>query len=169
MDGVWCFRRLLYRFFGVMRSVVASCGVSSPFYSSPFFPLEGAPVTSLGQGSSPLTDHFCSSQDRSFPLFSRQKLLSAILLLLFMFLPYVCMILAYFSRLLSSAISSLFLGKARKLIEFIEEHDCIICLELNALFYRGRKLFHGLRAHTWLQESSFGDRGISQTNPSVFS
>ena len=27
---------------------------------------------------------------------------------------------------------------------------------LNALFYEGRKLFCGLCAHTWLQESSFG-------------
>jgi hypothetical protein len=67
------------------------------------------------------------------------------------------MILAYFSRLLSSAISSLFLEKTRTLMEFIEEHG----LALNALFYGGRKLFHGLCAHTWLQESSFGDRGIS--------
>ena len=40
---------------------------------------------------------------------------------------------------------------------------------LNALFYGGRKLSRGLRAHTWLQESSFGDRGISQTNPLIFS
>jgi hypothetical protein len=40
---------------------------------------------------------------------------------------------------------------------------------LNALFYGGRKLFRGLCAHTWLQESSFGNRGISQTNPSIFS
>ena len=31
---------------------------------------------------------------------------------------------------------------------------------LNALVYGGRKLFRGLHAHTWLQESSFGDRGI---------
>ena len=29
--------------------------------------------------------------------------------------------------------------------------------------------FGWLHAHMWLQESSFGDRGISQTNPSVFS
>jgi hypothetical protein len=130
MDGVWCFGRLLYRFFGVMRSVVASCGVPSPFYNGPFFPLEGAPVTSLGQGPSPLTDHFCSSQDTSFPLFQGRNF----------FRPYfcsfscsrriVCMILAYFSRLLSSAISSLFLGKARTLMEFIEEHGCIKCLVL---------------------------------------
>jgi hypothetical protein len=40
---------------------------------------------------------------------------------------------------------------------------------LNALFYGRKKLFGGLCAHTWLQESSFGNRGISQTNPSIFS
>jgi hypothetical protein len=59
--------------------------------------------------------------------------------------------------------------------EVLEEHGCIKCLvygegfALNALFYGGRKLFRGLCAHTWLQESSFGNRGISQTNPSIFS
>jgi hypothetical protein len=76
----------------------------------------------------------------------------------------VSVILAYFSRLLSSAISSLFLRKARILMEFLSNMAA-----LNALFYRGRKLFRGLHAHAWLQESSFGDRSISQTNPSVFS
>ena len=36
--------------------------------------------------------------------------------------------------------------------------------------WAGNDLFFGwLHAHVWLQESSFGDRGISQTNPSVFS
>ena len=40
---------------------------------------------------------------------------------------------------------------------------------LNTLFYGRRKLFRGLCAHTWLQESSFGKQGISQTNPSIFS
>jgi hypothetical protein len=40
------------------------------------------------------------------------------------------MILAYFSKLLSYAISSLFLGKARALMEFIEKHGCIKCLGL---------------------------------------
>ena len=76
----------------------------------------------------------------------------------------VSVILAYFCRLFSSAISSLFLGKARTLMEFLRNTTA-----LNALFYGGRKLFRGLRAHTWLQESSFSDRGISQTNPSIFS
>ena len=62
----------------------------------------------------------------------------------------------------------------------LEEHGCIKWFALNALFieegcafnalfYEGRKMFRGLHAHTWLQESSFGDRGISQTNPSIFS
>jgi hypothetical protein len=62
----------------------------------------------------------------------------------------------------------------------LEEHSCIKWFALNALFteegcalnalfYGRRKLFRGLRAHTWLQESNFGDRGISQTNPSIFS
>jgi hypothetical protein len=62
----------------------------------------------------------------------------------------------------------------------LEEHGCIKWFALNALFmeegcafnalfYEGRKMFRGLHAHTWLQESSFGDRGISQTNPLIFS
>ena len=124
------FGRLLYRPFCVICCVVASCGVPSPFYNGPFFPLKGTPVTSLGQGPSPLIDHFCSSQDTSSPLFQGENF----------FRPYfysfscsrhiVCMILGYFSRLLLSAISSLFLGKARILMEFIEEHGCIKCLVL---------------------------------------
>jgi hypothetical protein len=40
------------------------------------------------------------------------------------------MILAYFSRLLSSAISLLFLRKARALMDLIEEHGYIKCLGL---------------------------------------
>ena len=36
--------------------------------------------------------------------------------------------------------------------------------------WAGNDLFFGwLHAHVWLQESSFGDQGISQTNLSVFS
>jgi hypothetical protein len=40
------------------------------------------------------------------------------------------MILAYFSRLLSSAISLLSFGKARALMELAEEHSCIKFLGL---------------------------------------
>jgi hypothetical protein len=39
----------------------------------------------------------------------------------------------------------------------LEQRGCIKWFVLNVLFYGGRKLFHGLHAHTWLQESSFGD------------
>ena len=87
-DGVWCFRRLLYRFSDVMRSLLRSCGVSSPFYNSPFF--------SAGRSSCHFVRTRAISIDRPFLLFprhifssfSRRKLLSAILLLLFMFPPY---------------------------------------------------------------------------------
>jgi hypothetical protein len=48
---------------------------------------------------------------------------------------------------------------------FLEEHGCIKWFALNALFYGGRKWFRGLRAHTWLQESSFGDQVFSKQIP----
>ena len=102
-----------------------------PFYDDPFFPQEGVPVTSLVQGSSWLADHFRYSQDTYFPLFQGRSF----------FRPYFCffscsyhifsMILAYFSRLLLSAISSLFLGKVRTLMEFLRN-----TVALNGLFTR---------------------------------
>ena len=94
------------------------------------YPLEGASVTSLGQRPSLLIDHFCSSQDTSFPLFHGRNFFWPYFYFFSFSRHIVCMILVYFSRLLSSAISSLFLRKARTLMEFIEEHGCIKCLGL---------------------------------------
>ena len=138
MDGVWCFGRLLYRFFGGICSIVSSSRVPSPFYNSPFFPLEGALVTSLGQESSPLTNHFCSSQDKSFPLFQGKNFFQPYFYSFSCSRRIVCM-MAYFSRLFSSAISSLFLGKTRTLIEFIEEHGCIKIPCIKCLVLRRKK------------------------------
>ena len=104
-----------------------------------------------------------------FSSFSRQKLLLTILLLLFMFQPY-CQrdfVLLFQASFICNIIIISWEGE--DINGVLEEHGCVKWFALNALFYGGRKLFRGLHAHIWLQESSFGDRGISQTNPLVFS
>jgi hypothetical protein len=118
--GFWCYALCCFFF-------PAEC--LRPFIVA-ISPLEGAPVISLGQRPSPLTDHFCFSQNTSFPLFHGRNFFRSYFCFFSCSRHIVCMILAYFSRLLSSAISSLFLRNVRTLMEFIEEHDCIKCLGL---------------------------------------
>ena len=104
-----------------------------------------------------------------FSSFSRQKLLSVILLLLFMFLLYCQHDFSLLFQTLFICNIIIISWEGEDINGFLEEHGCIKWFTLNALFYGGRKWFRGLRAHTWLQESSFSDQDISQTNPSVFS
>ena len=130
MNSVWCFERLLYRLLVLCVLLFFFPAECLPPFIMAISPLEGAPITSLGQRPFPLADHFFSSQDTSFPLFHDRNFFRPYFCFFLCSRRIVCMILAYFFRLLSSVISSLFLRKARTLIEFIEEHSCIKCLGL---------------------------------------
>ena len=105
-------------------------------------------------------------------LFSRQKLLSTMLSLLFTFLSYRQRDFGLLFQAPFTCNIIIISWKCEEINGVLKEHGCIKWFALNvlfteegcalnALFYGERKLFRGLRAHTWLQESSFGDRGIS--------
>ena len=170
MDGVWCFLEGWCIGLFLVLWVPSSPFLLSvfPFYNGPFFSQEGALVISLVQGPSPLADHLCYSQDTHFPLFKAEAFFDHT----FAFFHVPAVLSVWFGLLFQAPfICNIIIisWEGEDINGVLEEHGCVKWFALNALFYGGRKLFRGLHAHIWLQESSFGDRGISQTNPLVFS
>ena len=143
--------------------------VLPPLYSSAeCLPFIMAPFSARGRSchfvrtrTIPIDRPFLLFPRHAFFLFSRQKLLSTMLLLLFTFFPYRQRDFGLLFQAPFTYNIIIISWKGEEINGVLEKHGCIKWFALNvlfteegcalnALFYGERKLFRGLRAHTWL-------------------